>query len=929
MHKLVFVSIFVASVFLNNLQANTENFSVNISEITDIKASKYVQYFMCTDSLLSVFDLINNTDTINFKKVTKNKLNFGYTTKDVWLTFKINNDLGKATKLFVQLQNPDIDYIEFYVLNAYNKLEKSVVTGELRKVSTRDVYHRYFVFTLDFNKNENKTIYLKANNSGHGLLLPVVITEPDEFFFSDNIREIFNWLIQGLFLFVILFNLYLYKSIGNRSILYFALTVIFATLFIFHYEGYNYLITDSKLIENLKWINPALYIVFLLKFAQSFTKTASENRLIRKFANLISVISLALIFFYSLSYPLSLFSDVGYPLIILSTCVLIVAIAIKAYDINYLPSKYFLFSFALLFIGVLVNQLKDFSFLSSSFLVENSIKISLAGQYLLLTIAELERFRIQQKESQKAIHDNLIRIELQNKELEIVNTELEKLSIVASETDNSIGIYSTTGKLEWCNQEFEWFYDVSFGELIKEKKDKIELIVPNERIRKLFDQCIDQKKPIIFETLLRSQNRRELWVQTTLSPYIIRGQVTKIISIDADISQLKKYEGQLEKATREAKEADRLKTVFLGNMSHEIRTPLNGIIGFSELLRNAELPQEKRTKFLKVIKDSGEQLIRIIDDIVDISLIESNQLKIQKENVNLAELFNEVEEFFQAHKIQINKKHIDLVFDVQCKKEQNEIITDGHRVKQVIMNLLKNGLKFTNEGVVKLICNIKDNSVIICIEDTGIGVKPEFKSIIFERFRQQEETLNRTFGGTGVGLSISKGIIDRLGGKIWLDSEFGPGARFCFSIPFITEEDIKNEEKILKSRSSNSVKRQKIEKAEILVVEDDDNSFFYLSELMADYNGNIQRATDGLQAVQLTKSNDFDIILMDINLPNMDGMTAVKKIREFNQSVPIIAQTAYAMVSEKNKIMSAGCNDYITKPINSKTLLKKLTKLIS
>jgi signal transduction histidine kinase len=914
--KVVFLLVLVPKLFAND--------TIYFSDIDGKQSHNSKIYYYINTGRAIDFNQIND---FYFKKNSGKTLTFGYEECPVWISFTLKNQTENEELVLIEIPNPDIDSILF-ITKKNNKIIKTIETGEFYDVKTRNVYHRNFVFNLKLQPDSVYKVYIKVVAGGHSLHTPVKISNYKQFIKNNSNFEIFNWLIYGFLTFIILFNLYLFFSINDKINLYYALYVLSATLFFMYYDGYSFHMNPPPIISNLKFLLPTLYIFFLLSFAQILINETGRFKKFNQIAIPIKVFVIFLPALYFFKYPVFLISDIGGVLLMVVTLFLISVISIITSKKGDLPSLLTFPAYSIVLISLIVLQLKEAAIIPSSLFTENIAKFGVSIECLLLTIVILERFRIQQQEAQKVIKDNLTQIELQNKELEIVNSELEKLSIVASETDNSIGIYSTKGKLEWCNQEFEWFYDVNFSDLIKNNKDLIELIVPNDGISKLFDKCKEEKKPVIFETKLRTQNRRELWVQTTLSPYIVRGRVNKIIAIDADISQLKKYERKLENATREAKEADRLKTVFLGNMSHEIRTPLNGIIGFADLLHNDTLPAEKKTKFLKVIKDSGEQLIRIIDDIVDISLIESNQLKVHKETVNLPALFKEVEDFFQIHKKRIKKSHIDLVFELKCDAGQQDIISDGHRVKQVIMNLVKNGFKFTNEGVVKVKCEVVENSIIISIEDTGIGVKPDYKDVIFERFRQQEETLSRTYGGTGVGLSISKGIADKLGGKIWLDTNFGPGARFCFSIPFITEQDRLEEDKVLKSRASKSVKRQKLEKAEILVVEDDDNSFYFLTELLSNYNGNIQRATDGLEAVQLTKSNDFDIILMDINLPKMDGMTAVKKIREFNQSVPIIAQTAYAMVSEKNKIIDAGCNDYITKPIQSRSLLKKLTKYL-
>jgi PAS domain S-box-containing protein len=418
-----------------------------------------------------------------------------------------------------------------------------------------------------------------------------------------------------------------------------------------------------------------------------------------------------------------------------------------------------------------------------NFVVLNSLKIGLTVECILLTIAVLERFRINLEQARNTIEESYNQIEIQNKELEIINTELEKLSIVASETNNNVAIYDPSGRLEWANTQWEKFYKTNLDELIKSKKDSIEGLLPNHEIKLLFEKCLTERAPITFETHIRTEKDDEVWVQTTLTPLVGKGTVYRLIAIDSDITKLKQFESNLKMAKEKAVESDRLKTVFLGNMSHEIRTPLNGIIGFSDLLAYTDVTEEKKQKYLKLITTNGEQLLRIIDDIIDISLIESDQLKIHTAAFDLTQLLKNVIELFDVFKDKIDKQHISLLLDNNIKPEECIVLSDPIRLKQILNNLLRNGLKFTKEGYVKLGLSREGNTLHFYIEDTGIGIDSAKKEVIFERFRQADERISREFGGTGLGLSISKGIIEKMKGKIWVDMQYNKGLRVCFNIP--------------------------------------------------------------------------------------------------------------------------------------------------
>ena len=264
-----------------------------------------------------------------------------------------------------------------------------------------------------------------------------------------------------------------------------------------------------------------------------------------------------------------------------------------------------------------------------------------------------------------------------------------------------------------------------------------------------------------------------------------------------EISERKRYARSLEQEKKKAQEADRLKSVFLANMSHEIRTPLNGIIGFTDLLKMKTLPEEKRKRYFEIISNNGQQLLKIIDDIMDISMIESNQLKMNSVPFRLSKVYPDVLEYFNNYKKLQDKDHIELISDGFAADCNDEILSDPSRIQQVLNNLMSNAIKFTEQGHVRFGGAYDSGFILTYVEDSGIGIPFELCSTIFERFRKGEESLSRSYSGTGLGLSICKGIIERLGGMIWLDYSYSQGARFCFSLPTtdISENYIPMDEK--------------------------------------------------------------------------------------------------------------------------------------
>jgi len=852
------------------------------------------------------------------------KLNFEYSLSTFWLRLIIKNDSKATIQYIIEISNPDLDNINFYEIHN-DSVTHSTHTGELADVATRDIYHRDFLFPVTIEPGETSMYFISVNNNGHSCSIPIELKKKIFFEKYDHATEIFNWFIYGLLIFIMIFNFYMYLALKDKVNLYYSLSLLFAILFLLQYEGYFYFVNPSVGIEKFKYINPCLYVIFLLSFTRTFINYHKKFVKALKLIDILQGIALISPFFYILNYPVSLIADVGVPIILLISFLIIIFLAIISYRKDYLPSQIFLASYIIVFLGLLIHQLKEFNIVNPNFFVINSIKIGLTIQNILLTIAVLERFRIIQNNDKQTIHDNLLRISLQNKELEIINTELEKLSIVASETDNSIAIYDNSGRLEWCNSCFEKMYEVKINELIKNNKDKIENIIPNKNIDQYVNTCLESKMPAVFETPVVTKSKKVLWIQTTLSPFIRSERIFKIIAIDSDITSLKTYEKELESAKEKAVESDRLKTAFLSNMSHEIRTPLNGIMGFSQLLNGSDLTGDELKSYLEIIRTCGEQLLHIIDDILEISMIESNQLKIFPVEFELNSFVHELMDFFETHKETIGKGHISLVSELEIPDRQFIIKSDPFRLKQVLINLLKNAFKFTKEGQIKIGIYTKKHFLYFYVQDTGISIDPEKKDIIFERFRQGEETLSRKYGGSGLGLSISKGIIEKLGGKIWLDITYKEGFKIFFTIPLaLSRKEIEVKEKI---QIQNNVE-DRIKNKNILIVEDHDISFKYLKEILLPYNPKLTWAVNGREAVNLAGDNQYDLILMDVNLPELDGVTATQEIRKRRPEVPIMIQTAHAIESELVRIRKSGCNDVISKPINIKELLEKLSALL-
>ena len=382
----------------------------------------------------------------------------------------------------------------------------------------------------------------------------------------------------------------------------------------------------------------------------------------------------------------------------------------------------------------------------------------------------------------------------------------------------------------------------------------------------------------------------------------------------------------LKKAKEKAEESDNLKSAFLTNLSHEIRTPMNAIIGFTDLLSNSKLSDEERLEYLKIIIQSGDNLVSIIDDLIEMSKIDANQITPNYTSINLESC---VDELYNAIKITIPKeKTIDFNLIVPKKTLNNKILTDAIKLKQVIINLITNAIKFTDNGYVTFSYQINniDSTIVFVINDTGLGIDKAHQEIIFDRFRRIEGDYAIKVGGLGLGLAISKAYVEMLGGTISIQSEIGVGSRFVFTIPLILDKKEKNSSpKIIESKLDDTSGNETI-----LVAEDDNINFLLLEKMMKLKNYKIIRAKNGIEAIEICKNNStIDLVLMDIKMPKLSGYEALSIIKTFRPELPVIAQTAYSSSEDQEKIMKAGFVNYITKPINKEKLFDIIVQVLN
>jgi PAS domain S-box-containing protein len=396
---------------------------------------------------------------------------------------------------------------------------------------------------------------------------------------------------------------------------------------------------------------------------------------------------------------------------------------------------------------------------------------------------------------------------------------------------------------------------------------------------------------------------------------------TRFLGFVKDITERKQNEKELIIAKDRAEESDRLKSAFLANMSHEIRTPMNGILGFSELLKEPKLTGEQQQEYIRIIEKSGARMLNIINDLVDISKIEANLMKVDINDVNINKKIEFIYIFFKP---QVEEKGMQLLFKNTLPAKESIIRTDNEKVFSILTNLVKNAIKYSDGGKIEFGYVKRDETLEFYVKDTGIGIPKDRQSAIFERFIQADIADKMARQGAGLGLSISKAYVEMLGGKIWVESEEGIGSTFYFTLPY---NALSEEKQVVQPQDKENQINPEISELKILIADDDEVSEMLITKNVEKFSKIVLKAGTGNEAVEVSRNNpDIDLILMDILMPVMNGYEATRQIRQFNKDVVIIAQTAFGLLGDREKAIEAGCNDYISKPINKEKLLSIIQK---
>jgi signal transduction histidine kinase len=436
---------------------------------------------------------------------------------------------------------------------------------------------------------------------------------------------------------------------------------------------------------------------------------------------------------------------------------------------------------------------------------------------------------------------------------------------------------------------------------------------------------LDQNKQVLGE---KNKIIEQLTEQTSELQDIIALQKVEISESQKEYHDLKNHihetvlrrTSELSTALEKSAESNRIKEVFLEKISREIRTPLNSILGFINLLNDPNLSKIDREYFLKFIRESGNNLLVLIDNIVDFTRLETSELVIEYKPCNLNLLLGDLVDKYR-NRILREKPDLTIIFN---KAENNgDSLSDCKRIVHVLDQLINNAIKFTSVGKIEINYQIKDGSHEFKIFDTGIGIDKKYHDVIFERFYQIETESRDIFQGAGLGLTIAKGITEILGGKLFLESELGKGSCFVLTVPY-------REIKSGLYTKTNIETHFEWQNKTILIAEDEDSNYFFLEAVLKKTKAKVLRAVDGVKFLEIMNENkNIDLVLLDIKMPGINGFNAIKVVRQQSISIPVIAQTAFNQPEDKQRCLDSGCNDYLSKPIDKELLLNKIARFFN
>jgi PAS domain S-box-containing protein len=563
---------------------------------------------------------------------------------------------------------------------------------------------------------------------------------------------------------------------------------------------------------------------------------------------------------------------------------------------------------------------------------------------LVVTILARYAYKLRQRnvalEAEKKDNESAIK-ELKKTELELsgqirvlqasyANSERLYAKLLSSAEDG-IAYYDTGWELKFANRAFFSLIGYSQEEYFNidsEAKETI-LLHPDDNV-----YTENRKKALeeegYYEAEIRIRHRDSHYVVLSSKSVVVKSESDELLGyliVSRDITSLKEAQNELIVARDKAEESNRLKSAFLANISHEIRTPLNSIVGFANLLNDIECDDETRKEYLGYLNQNTERLLQIIGDIIDLSRLENSEIEIHYNPLRINSVLDYIETYTLAL---IEKSGKDISFNtVRGLQEGRDIVyADEVWLKRVFRHLLENAVKFTRSGSIELSSAMAGTSMMFTVKDTGIGIGKEHLQNIFEQFRQEIDGHHRPFEGLGVGLTLTRHVVEQMDGYLWVESEKGKGSEFYFTIPYRPVESPKDE--IIRHEETRSPDSYNWKGKKILVVDDNHDILQYLNSILSDTGVSVILSRSGEEAIKvIDETEDIDLVLLDMQMEGMNGLETTREIRKRRNSVPIVAQTAFVFEEEQDFILDAGCDACLIKPIRQDKLYAVVSNLLT
>ncbi|AOY90303.1 histidine kinase [Marinobacter salinus] len=851
-------------------------------------------------------------------------LNFGYTESAYWIRFDLRTlDDGADNDWIFELALPLVDEVTLYLVRD-DQLVDQRKTGYSDSWAQRDLEVPNPTFRLKLAPDTVNTVYLRITNT-NTFRLPISLWHPDSYIEKVSVDEAVRGILLGAILAILAYNLFVAVSVRERSNIYYVLYLVSATIFIGTEQVHGIQLLDSRpIIFNKEFLHFQILMTWFwgLLMARSLLETRERS------ADLDQVILLCL-YSVGVTFLLSIFLPyhIAMQWIVVGSLLLSVILIIVSYlswrYYNPAARSYF-FAWTLALLGFGIYALTVMGILPLNTFTNYSPQFGLTAQIILFSFAIADRIK-----------------QVQGEALGWSQRALSNLQRYQSLFDNAIeGVFQMSPDRRFVTANPAMAKLMGYGssrELLKHSPDVLETCIADERLRRLVVEQLEAKGTVKgIEARYFTRDGEERWATISLhTVYDHEGEPTHLegTCIDATEShQRQRIEREREQERLEkelARNSAEAKSQFLANMSHEIRTPLAAIIGYGEALLDPDLSEPEKQSSAETVVRSGRHLLDLVNDILDHSKIDANKLDVDVVSVNLPELLDEIRAFFAPR---AREKGLD--FSIICEFPLPEkILTDPTRLRQIIINLCGNALKFTEKGSISLVirCDREREMLIARIVDTGIGMKPEQLGRLFDPFAQGSAAISRQYGGTGLGLSISRRLAEMLGGNIHVNSTYGEGSEFELSIRTGALDHVH----FLRDASELSQRRRALPmvvapqlSGRILCAEDNEVNRRLVSLLVSRTGAELVHVGNGAEALDVALHEPFDLILMDIQMPVMNGRDATAALREAGINTPVIALTANVMVEDIADYRLAGCNEHLAKPIDKQRFYEVLARYL-